>query len=530
MKKILPEIELIDFSCEEEREKDAVLLFMKKYKRLFRYLFTKYANTAYSKKIVEFDALKEKSEIISTAEVTKMLKDHNVESNMLNRDELATLLRLVNARMGRNDINTLTFEGFQEFFLQTAIYIYSKPPTILSHLPLVESVRALIKHFEKATQGSTTLYTDPDTTALGDQDLIKELNKVVKTNPDYPVPEGYRKVTEKEAFFEFTLKPTVEKYVPEKSKICFSILDEIISKNIPGVHLIESVVKYEQRLKVYPDIVKPQKQNLPTRYMEAVEKKLKPKDLDFKRKESNQELPPVQPKKKILDEIYKIPGNMKLIIAGFPKEERENAKEIAFLVNEMIEAVEENRHDLSKKKLNRAIKERTQFDEESKKAEMEKEQKRKNRHQMLKKQIEDARKKEKEEEERKKKETEENKQKETEKLEKEKQDKIKAREELKKKIADAKLKKEEARKKLEEDEAAKKKDENEKKLKDREEFLKKKKEELVKLNFYKEIIGKTIQRTRRKKKKIKRRGREKRTLSTGKERKGKEKNGSSFIS
>eukprot|EP01022_Parablepharisma_sp_SALTPOND_P028665 TRINITY_DN71377_c2_g1_i1.p3 TRINITY_DN71377_c2_g1~~TRINITY_DN71377_c2_g1_i1.p3 ORF type:complete len:558 (+),score=149.58 TRINITY_DN71377_c2_g1_i1:4544-6217(+) len=481
MKKILPEIQLIDFACEEEREKDAVFFFMRKYKRLFRYLFTKYSNSCYSRKVVEFDALREKAEVITIAEVTKMLKDHNVDSYMLSRDELATILRLVNMKANRNDITTLAFEGFQDFFLQTAIFIYSKPPVVLSHLPLVESIKALVKHFENATSGrgeNVVLYKDPDTTALGDQDLLKELNKMVKTNPDYPVPEGYRKVTEKEAHFDFELKPELEKYISEGEKIAIELLNEIVSTGIPGVHFIESIVKYELKTKVYPDIVKPQKQLLPTRYMDAVEKKVKPKDLGVNR--TNDLLAPI--KKRTLDEPMKrLPTSMKLIVAGLPKEIREIGKEVAVLLDEIIEAVEDGRSDLSKKKekINKALKEREEYNEELKKAEMEKEQKRKSRQQMLKHKIEEVRKKEAEEVEKKKKEEEENKRKNKERLEKEKADRQKEREEIRKKIQEVKGKKEEEKKKAQEEETKKQKEEAEKRIKAREEFLKKKKEEMV---------------------------------------------------
>lgn len=51
MKNIMhPQIRLIDLDEEEERDKEAVTLFMKKYAKLWRNLFHKYANSGYNSK------------------------------------------------------------------------------------------------------------------------------------------------------------------------------------------------------------------------------------------------------------------------------------------------------------------------------------------------------------------------------------------------------------------------------------------------------------------------------------------------
>ncbi len=454
---------------------------MRKYKKLFRYLFSKYANTCYSKKIQEFDALKEKAEVITIAEVTKMLKDHKVESQMLSREELATLLRLINVRSQRNDLSSLAYEGFQELFMQMAFAIFSRPPMVLSHLPLVESVQALVEHFAAAAEerGETTvLYKDPDTTALGDKDLLRELNKMVKENPDCPVPEGYRKVVDKKVRFDYLIKPSLIKCIPEATRICAELIEEVLGSAVAGTHILESVVKYETHTKVYPDIVKPQKQLLPTRYMDAVEKKTKTRDAEPK---GDSAVVPMKPR--IEESLRKLPTNMKLAVAQLPKELRDIGKEAASVLDEIIEAVEEGHSELVKKKgsriVNRALKDKTELDEESKKADREKELKRKERHKQLKSQIADKKKKEAEGAEAHKKEEDESKAREKERLEKEREDKKKERDEVKKKLQEMRGKKEEEKKKAQDEEQQRKKVDDEKKAKAREEFLKKKKEELV---------------------------------------------------
>ena len=131
-------MQLIDFESEEDWENEAVSLFMKNNKKLLKYLFDKYVSTCYSRKIVDCKSLKGRTELLTLGELTKMYRDHKV--NLLSHNELGTLMRLVNDKFCRNEFANLTFEGFQEYFAQSAIYAYSKPGGPLSHLPLVETI------------------------------------------------------------------------------------------------------------------------------------------------------------------------------------------------------------------------------------------------------------------------------------------------------------------------------------------------------------------------------------------------------
>ena len=54
-----------------------------------------------------------RSHNISMAEVTKLLKDHNAFPNLINKDELSTLFRLVNAKLFNNkDIQELDYPAY----------------------------------------------------------------------------------------------------------------------------------------------------------------------------------------------------------------------------------------------------------------------------------------------------------------------------------------------------------------------------------------------------------------------------------
>lgn len=41
------------------------------------------------------------------------------------------------------------------------------------------------------------LFEDPDTVSVGDRDLIKAINDKLAQDPNYPIPEGYYKQTER---------------------------------------------------------------------------------------------------------------------------------------------------------------------------------------------------------------------------------------------------------------------------------------------------------------------------------------------
>jgi uncharacterized membrane protein YdfJ with MMPL/SSD domain len=70
--------------------------------------------------------------------------------------------------------------------MQMSYFCFTREPRNLSHLPPVETVRALIKHFEDATRSrgnSTVLFEDPDATSVADSQLIKALNEKLRLDP-----------------------------------------------------------------------------------------------------------------------------------------------------------------------------------------------------------------------------------------------------------------------------------------------------------------------------------------------------------
>lgn len=125
--------------------------------------------------------------MLNFAEIMRLLKDHGVYPNMLNKEELSQMVRLVNQKGDepRTDISTLTYAGYQTFLIQLAVHIFSKPPMDLSSQPMVKSLEALVETFTEATKKrnlSTLLYEDPDAVLLSqkEKETLKSLNEAVK--------------------------------------------------------------------------------------------------------------------------------------------------------------------------------------------------------------------------------------------------------------------------------------------------------------------------------------------------------------
>ena len=233
----LPDIEIINLDVEEDKDKKVVWVIMKRYTKVMRYLFNSYTNSGYVINSVIghnliFDQKQQKAENIFLPDLWKMILDHNCKKLIL-KEEVNVLFKLVNQKiLKKTDLQTLDFDGFHHLFIQLAIFIYSRPPKNLSHMPIYLPVQELFNHFRdaEAKQGkNTALFDDPDSTDPGDKDLNKFLNDNIKENPEYPLPEAYRKVYEKHLEIDFKLPSSL--IIDDKIKISTDIIDEILFKN-----------------------------------------------------------------------------------------------------------------------------------------------------------------------------------------------------------------------------------------------------------------------------------------------------------
>jgi len=249
-----PKIRLYSIDDEEEKDCEALKLFIEQHKRLFKHLYTKYANSGYSHKIKNsFDNLKVGS--ISIAELIKMFKEHDL--TFLSANDISSFIKLINLKFfNKRNTKTLNYEGFINFFVQAAIHLFSKDNEGLYMTPLV-FLKLLIEQFRKATKTkgeSTLLYDNSDATVLADKELIKELTDYVSNNPFYPLPNGYKKIEQKHQKNRYIIPNYIN--IAENTRIAIEILDDILY-NALNIHILEPITTYEYKTKVIPVIGKP---------------------------------------------------------------------------------------------------------------------------------------------------------------------------------------------------------------------------------------------------------------------------------
>lgn len=228
-----------DLSEELPEDQDGVNLIMRKYSRVLKFLYKKYSSTGYRRKENKtFDLMAENLALISEPEFYKMLKDQGVTSVMATKEASTAIFKHYCIKTKRTDNTTVDYEGYLGVIIQVALYIFSKPPKDLSVYPPAVSVRALFDLFRSASSErgvSIKFYDEPDPGA-GDKDIVKKLNQVLIKDPNAPLPEGYRKVIDKELEVRYAIPPTVA--LTEASKTSLGVLDDLLN-SLFGVHILE---------------------------------------------------------------------------------------------------------------------------------------------------------------------------------------------------------------------------------------------------------------------------------------------------
>lgn len=190
----LPEINVVHLQHEEDRDREGVEVVMRKYQKVVRSLFMDYSNSGFSgKETSNFNKMEKKLELISLPETWKIMKDHDL-ADLITYTEFTALMRLTNTEIMKNDENLkwLTFDGFKNFLVQFAIFVFSRPPHDMSQLPVFCALNEFFLRCRDADAKrgkNTVLYDNPDSVDIGDRELNRHLNEILKKDPNYPVPE-----------------------------------------------------------------------------------------------------------------------------------------------------------------------------------------------------------------------------------------------------------------------------------------------------------------------------------------------------
>ena len=94
---------------------------MKRSQKLWRNLFSKYANIGY--KIAplnergSFEGMNKQQEHITLAELTKMFKDHDAYPQVLSKEDLTNLVRIINQKDHQPSLNQLDYQRYTTFIV-----------------------------------------------------------------------------------------------------------------------------------------------------------------------------------------------------------------------------------------------------------------------------------------------------------------------------------------------------------------------------------------------------------------------------
>ena len=238
-----------EFALREVVEEDlieGVKMILNKYSRVFKVVFQKYSGTGFARKAQnksEFETHAERKERITDTEFIKIFKDYGVISKLCNKEELRMVMRAYNHKIAKQaEQNYVDYEGFKGVFCQLAYFIYSKKNLDYSHLPPVVSIKLLLDFMRESTRAksqSTELFDEPDP-GSGDKDVVRSLNKLLQKDPNTTMPEGYKRVQDRDLQVIFKVPKSLS--IPKSYKVSIEILDSVLQTL--GIHILEPQVKY----------------------------------------------------------------------------------------------------------------------------------------------------------------------------------------------------------------------------------------------------------------------------------------------
>lgn len=212
--------------------------------------------------------------------------------------------------------------------------------------------------FEEATRGrgrSTALYDDPDQSGFADRELVHALDEKLKADPTYPVPEGFRKVTEKVPIYAYRLPDCAASILSESQVIATPLVDEILFGAL-GIHFLEPQVQFEVKTKVKPTISKTKKLANPAEalsYMKKADKNIEAAQFQTKKTTAFGLMSAADKRKEALEVKPKLNLALKMQVTKQDLKSRPHYQEVAEVFEEMLQAAEKGLDHLPPR-LNRA--------------------------------------------------------------------------------------------------------------------------------------------------------------------------------
>ncbi len=83
--------------------------------------------------------------------------------------------------------------------------------------------------------------------------MIREFNKKLEQDPGYILPEGYKKVTDKNMIFEAKIRPKAAQGLPQSYLECSEVLDDLVF-SILGFHTLELTSSKTTKSRARPNV------------------------------------------------------------------------------------------------------------------------------------------------------------------------------------------------------------------------------------------------------------------------------------
>lgn len=325
---------LLVFDPEDKDEEDCVKVVLKRYSRLFKVMFQKYAGTGFARKQQgksEIDWLTERRDKITEAELLKCLKDYGVVPKLLTKEEVGEILKQYNHKIAKStEVTVLEYDGLLGVLCQLAYFAFSRSPVNMAGLPAATLVKALIMHIRAYCKaaGISTEVIDEGDPGTGDREVVRKLNGLLKDNPETPMPENYIRVIEKDIVLEYSVSKVAVSQ--PSTRLALELLDEILFGAV-GTHFLEPVVSVTQTYRARGHVPKKPEVPLPPIHE-------RPPSLMKRRFKENSEVMTQNLKQRILQEV-KLNSTLKLLVAQAPHDDRSRVAIVAEVLEGLLTSV-----------------------------------------------------------------------------------------------------------------------------------------------------------------------------------------------
>lgn len=237
-------IEMPFYIIDEETKSDQEIIYtvLRKHFRVFRVLFNHYASSGYKVNNFNtkptFDGMQDKKASLSDGELMKLLRDQCVSNNMVSTEEVRKIIAWMMQKM---KLKSIEMEQFPLLLYYISQFIYTRSPYSYLQFPPGAYLLALIEQFQRSQSKvvPASFYTEPDY-GVGDKDIIKALNARIKHDPNMEMPEGYKKIQEKDVMIVYKVPKVLG--MSKAYRASLEIIDEILFSSLKVHFLIPNVV------------------------------------------------------------------------------------------------------------------------------------------------------------------------------------------------------------------------------------------------------------------------------------------------